>query len=193
MKEEKKPKDLEQVQEAQADQTQEDSAQTDNDESKRNDDKACEEALQKAIQERDEYLLLAQKVQAEFENYRRRNQKVRAEAFDDGAIAFIRTILPVCDDLERAILANSDDEDSPMHTGVKLVYRKLNDALIKRGVKEINRLGEKFDPYLEEAVAQGNEDEGEPGTVCAVIQKGYKLDDYVIRHAMVKVVKEQDN
>ncbi|MDO5022070.1 MAG: nucleotide exchange factor GrpE [Eubacteriales bacterium] len=150
-----------------------------------------DEALQKALQERDEYLLLAQKVQAEFENYRRRNQKIRAEAFDDGAIAFIRTVLPVCDDLERAIqAAEGESEESPLHTGVKLVYRKLMDALNKRGVEEIDRLGEKFDPYLEEAVAQGNPDEGEPGTVSAVIQKGYKLNDYVIRHAMVKVVAE---
>ena len=189
MKEKQKPQDLDQAQEAQMPETKEDLEQTEASEQS-----VCseyEEALKKALEERDEYLLLAQKVQAEFENYRRRNQKVRAEAFDDGAIAFIRTILPVCDDLERAILAHGDDEDNPMHTGVKLVYRKLMEALNKRGVEEINRLREKFDPRLEEAVAQGKEDEGEPGTVCAVIQKGYKLNDYVIRHSMVKVV--QDN
>ena len=100
----------------------------------------------------------------------------------------IRQLLPVVDNLERAISQETSDEN--LMTGVKLVYKQLMDALEKRGVTVIDRPGEKFDPNLENAVMQGTADEGEPGTVCAVLQKGYKMGDFVLRHAMVKVVAE---
>jgi len=143
----------------------------------------------KAAQEKaEEYLNLAQRVQADFENYRRRTKATRAEAFEDGAREMIKQLLPVVDNLERAIAQETTDE--AMATGVKMVYRQLMDTLEKRGVSVIDRPGEKFDPNLENAVMQGTSDEGEPGTVCAVLQKGYKLGETVIRHAMVKVVAE---
>ena len=92
------------------------------------------------------------------------------------------------DNLERAIQQESSDEN--LLTGVKLVYKQLMDALEKRGVTVIDRAGEKFDPNLENAVMQGTADDGEPGTVCQVLQKGYRMGDFVLRHAMVKVVAE---
>ena len=144
--------------------------------------------LQQAKDQAEEYLNLAQRVQADFENYRRRTKATRAEAYEDGARDFIKQLLPVVDNLERAIAQESEDES--LLTGVKLVYKQLTEALEKRGVTVIDRPGEKFDPNLENAVLQGNADEGEPGTVCAVLQKGYKMGDQVIRHAMVKVVAE---
>ena len=136
----------------------------------------------------EEYLNLAQRVQADFENYRRRTKATRAEAYEDGAREFIKQLLPVVDNLERAIAQESQDES--LLAGVKLVHKQLMEALEKRGVTVIDRPGEKFDPTLENAVLQGTADEGEPGTVCAVLQKGYKMGDQVIRHAMVKVVAE---
>ena len=144
--------------------------------------------LQSAKDQAEEYLNLAQRVQADFENYRRRTKATRAEAYEDGARDFIKQLLPVVDNLERAIAQESADES--LMTGVKLVYKQLTEALEKRGVQVIDRPGEKFDPNLENAVLQGAPDEGEPGTVCAVLQKGYKMGDYVLRHAMVKVVAE---
>ncbi len=144
--------------------------------------------LQQAKEQAEEYLNLAQRVQADFENYRRRTKAVRAEAYEDGAREFIRQLLPVVDNLERAISQESCDES--LMTGVRLVYKQLTEALEKRGVTVIDRPGEKFDPNLENAVMQGTAEEGEPGTVCAVLQKGYKMGDQVIRHAMVKVVAE---
>ena len=144
--------------------------------------------LEEAVKQREEYLNLAQRVQADFENFRRRNSGVRAEAYEDGARAFIKTILPVIDNLERALAAESNDQ--ALKEGVTLVYRQLSDVLEKRGVTVIDRTGEKFDPALENAVMQGTADEGEPGTVCAVLQKGYRMGDFVLRHAMVKVVAE---
>ena len=146
-----------------------------------------ESALEKAQAQAEEYLNMAQRVQADFENYRRRTKTTRAEAFEDGAREVIKQLLPVVDNLERAIAQETTDE--AMATGVKMVYRQLMDALEKRGVSVIDRPGEKFDPNQENAVMQGTTDEGEPGTVCAVLQKGYKLGEFVLRHAMVKVVE----
>jgi molecular chaperone GrpE len=71
-----------------------------------------------------------------------------------------------------------------------MVYRLLSEAFEKRGIEAISRPGEKFDPALENAVMTASREEGEPGTVCEVLQKGYKLDKCVLRHAMVRVVEE---
>ena len=149
---------------------------------------ALKAELEKAQAQSEEYLSMAQRVQADFENFRRRNNSVRAESFEDGARSFIKTILPVIDNLERALAAESHDE--ALHSGVSMVYRQLMDVMEKRGVTVIDRAGEKFDPNLENAVMQGTADEGEPGTVCAVLQKGYQLGEHVLRHAMVKVVAD---
>ena len=146
------------------------------------------DALKEAQAKADEYLNMAQRVQADFENFRRRTKATRAEAFEDGAREFIKQLLPVVDNLERATAQETVDEN--LMTGVKLVYKQLMDALEKRGVTVIDRPKEKFDPNLENAVMQGTAVEGEPGTVCAVLQKGYKMGDFVLRHAMVKVVAE---
>ena len=144
--------------------------------------------LEAAKKQSDEYLNMAQRVQADFENFRRRNNAVRADAYEDGARAFIKTILPVMDHLERALAAES--ADAALHEGVSMVHRQLSEALEKRGVTVIDCAGEKFDPRLEDAVMQADASEGEPGTVCLVLQKGYQLGDVVLRHAMVKVVAE---
>ena len=144
--------------------------------------------LEAAKKQSDEYLNMAQRVQADFDNFRRRNNAVRADAYEDGARAFIKTILPVMDNLERALAAES--ADAALHEGVSMVHRQLSEALEKRGVTVIDCAGEKFDPRLEDAVMQADASEGEPGTVCLVLQKGYQLGDVVLRHAMVKVVAE---
>ena len=148
------------------------------------------EALARELEEtkaqRDEYLDLVQRKQAEFANYRRRTESVRAEAYDDGRRDAIDKLLPVVDNLERAIAAAA--EDSALREGVEMVLRQTLDALAKMGVETIDPMGQPFDAELHNAVMQGGEDEGEPGTVCLVLQKGYKLGSRVIRHAMVKVV-----
>lgn len=149
---------------------------------------SAEQKLQDALAKIEEYLNLTQRVQADFDNYRKRTKATRAEAFEDGAREVVKQLLPVVDNLERAIAQESADD--ALLAGVKLVYRQLMDTLEKRGVSEISRAGEKFDPNLENAVMQGDASEGEPGTVCAVLQKGYKMGDFVLRHAMVKVVAE---
>ena len=148
------------------------------------------EALSKELEQtraqRDEYLDLAQRKQAEFANYRRRTESVRQEAYDDGRRDTIEKLLPVVDNLERALEAAR--EESALRSGVEMVLRQTLDTLSKLGVETIDPLGQPFDAELHNAVMQGGEDEGEPGTVCLVLQKGYKLGARVIRHAMVKVV-----
>ena len=146
--------------------------------------------LEEARRQSDEYLNLAQRVQADFENYRRRNNAARAEAFDEGAVALAKTLLPVIDNLERALEASNDTCDTMLRDGVMMVYRQLSEAFEKRGIEAISRPGEKFDPALENAVMTASREEGEPGTVCEVLQKGYKLDKCVLRHAMVRVVED---
>ncbi len=146
--------------------------------------------LAQAVAEKEEYLNLAQRVQADFDNFRRRNQNVRKEAFDEGARAFAQTLLPVLDNLERAIAAAQQSPDESLRSGVEMVSRQLVDAFEKRGITAIDRKGEKFDPNLENAVMQGTQDDGEPGTVCEVFQKGYQMEGAILRHAMVKVVPE---
>ncbi len=147
-----------------------------------------EDELTKVQKQAEEYLNMAQRVQADFDNFRKRTKATRAEAFEDGAREFIKNLLPVVDNMERALTQPTEDES--FKTGVSMIYRQLMDTLEKRGVEVIDRQGEKFDPNLENAVMQGTADEGEPGTVCTVLQKGYKMGETVIRHAMVKVVAE---
>ena len=149
--------------------------------------KALQEELEKAKAQSDEYLDLAQRKQAEFANYRRRTEGVRQEAYDDGRRDAIAQLLPVVDNLERA-LAAAGEEENALKSGVEMVLRQTRDALTKMGVEEIDPQGQPFDAELMNAVMQGSADEGEPGTVCMVLQKGYKLGERVIRHAMVKVV-----
>lgn len=149
-----------------------------------------EKQLEEANAKTAEYLAMAQRVQADFENYRRRNESVRADAFADGRRDVATVMLPVLDNLERAVEAASSGQDEAIRNGVELVLRQMNDVYQKLDVTPIDRLGEKFDPNLENAILQGTEEDGEPGTVCQVLQKGYKMGDRVLRHAMVKVVPE---
>ena len=148
--------------------------------------KELEEANAKAA----EYLALAQRVQADFENYRRRNENVRADAYADGRKDTAALMLPVLDNLERAVEAASESTDEALKSGVEMVLKQMTDVYCKMEVKPIDRKGEKFDPNLENAIMQGTEEDGEPGTVCQVLQKGYMIGDRVLRHAMVKVVPE---
>lgn len=148
------------------------------------------EELAAALAKQEEYLNMAQRVQADFDNFRRRNQNVRKEAFDEGARTFATTLLPVIDNMERAIAAAQNSADESLRSGVEMVCRQLCEAFEKRGITTIDRKGEKFDPNLENAVMQGTPEDGEPGTVCEVFQKGYQMEGLVLRHAMVKVVPE---
>ena len=146
-------------------------------------------ALTAAAAKAEEYLALAQRTQADFDNFRRRNESVRADAFAEGQRAVAKAMLAVLDNLERALAAPAAEGDN-LRTGVEMTLKQMLAAYEKLGVTDIDRLGEKFDPNLEDAVMQGSSEEGEPGTVCAVFQKGYKMGEHLLRPAMVKVVAD---
>ena len=147
------------------------------------------DALKAAAGKAEEYLAMAQRVQADFDNFRRRNESVRADAYSEGQRSVATVFLPVLDNLERALAVQSAEGDA-LRTGVEMTLKQMNDVYEKLGVTPIDRLGEPFDPNLENAVMQGAPEDGEPGTVCAVLQKGYMMGKTVIRHAMVKVVPD---
>ena len=151
---------------------------------------SAEKELEQAKARADEYLAMAQRIQADFENYRKRNESVRADAYADGRKDVAALMLPVLDNLERAVAAAAGSQDEALKNGMELVLKQMADIYQKLDVTTIERTGEKFDPNLENAVLQGTPEEGEPGTVCQVLQKGYRMGDRILRHAMVKVVPE---
>ncbi len=144
-----------------------------------------EQALDEERNKAEEYLAKWQRVQADFINLKRRSEQERGETYKIANIEFVNSILPVLDDLERA-LEHVDDpmvEDTWVE-GIRLIERKLRASLESQGVREIKALGEKFDPNLHEATMHGK---GPEGMVTQEIQKGYMLHDRVIRPAMVVV------
>jgi molecular chaperone GrpE len=141
--------------------------------------------------ERDEYLELAQRTKADFENYRKRMAAEVQASATRGKGELLREVVPVLDDLERAIEAagldpEGDSEDGLSH-GVLLVFRSLRDSLSRNGVEAVDPKGEKFDPTAQEALSTIPADGVESGVVVEVLQKGYRLGDQLIRPARVVV------
>lgn len=140
-----------------------------------------------AEQERDDYLALAQRTQADFENYKRRVVRDVAGARQRGAVELAREFLPALDNLDRAI--DHAAKGDPLLKGVRLVREELAAALARAGIEEYSPLGERFDPNLHEAVATrpALEVQAPPGVVLEVYQSGYRAGDSVIRPARVVV------
>lgn len=141
--------------------------------------------------ERDEYLDLAKRTKADFENFRKRMTAEVQAASARGKADVIREVVPALDDLERAIQAagldpEGDSEDGLSH-GVLLVFRSLRDSLSRNGVEAVDPKGEKFDPMQHEALSMQPAEGVESGTVVEVMQKGYRLGEQLIRPARVVV------
>jgi molecular chaperone GrpE len=136
--------------------------------------------------ERDRYLDLAKRTQADFDNYRKRAAKDAAAAGARAKVGLVRELLPVVDNLERA-LASASESDAAIAEGVRLVHADLVGVLERNGIESHEPAGEKFDPTEHEAVSMRSEDGAEPGIILDVVEKGYKLNDTVIRPARVVV------
>ncbi len=141
-------------------------------------------ALQK---EKDEAVALLQRLQADFDNFRRRNGSVRADSLEEGKRECIKALLPVLDNFDRTV-QNDCAAHEAWQEGVKLVQRQLMETLTKLGMSEVETEG-KFDPNLHEAVMQEPAEGKDSGEVLAVLQKGYRVGDKIIRHSMVKVAQ----
>src|SRR4051812_49070637 len=145
-----------------------------------------EDELTVARRERDEYLDLAKRTQADFVNYRKRSAKDMTAAGARARIGLIREILPVLDNLERALEA-APETDGAFVEGVRLVYMGLEGVLQRAGVETIEPKGDTFDPNVHEALSMHPQEGAESGTVLDVVEKGYRTADTVIRPARVVV------
>jgi molecular chaperone GrpE len=143
--------------------------------------------LVKTAAQRDKYLALAQRTQADFENYRKRVAREAASAQERGVSGLAKELLPALDNLDRAIDAAATDD--PLLQGVRLVRSELAAALTRAGIESFSPAGEPFDPAVHEAVATAPQPPGGPesGTVVEVYQPGYRLRESIIRPARVVV------
>ena len=146
-------------------------------------------ALETAVAQRDEYLDSLRRAQADFQNFKRRNQTARADGYEDGVREAIAAMLPSIDNLERALdAADKAGVNDGLTDGVRMTLNTLLDGLKRFGFEEVPSLGEQFDPELHNAVMREAGDE--PGKILEVFQKGYRVKDKIIRYAMVKVCAE---
>ena len=131
----------------------------------------------------DKYL----RVLAEYDNFKKRTQKEKEELYGTAKADTIEKLLPVVDNLERAISALSETESSEFSEGVKMVTKQFFEILEKMGVTAIDALGSQFDPNLHNAVMHVDDEEYDTNVVIEQFMKGYQMKDKVIRHSMVKV------
>jgi molecular chaperone GrpE len=130
------------------------------------------------------YLELAQRIQADFENYRKRAAREAAAAGERARSGLVRELLPIVDNLERA-LASAEEGEQHLAQGVRLVHSELIAVLERNGIQQFDPVGEKFDPAEHEALSM--RDEGESGLVLDVVEKGYRSNGSVLRPARVVV------
>jgi len=148
---------------------------------------APESELQKLKAERDSLLDRLARMQAEFENVRRRNAKEQQDFRDYAAADAIKPLLPVLDSFERALSVKS--EAAEFRSGVDLIYKQLLSALAKLSVQPIAAKGEPFDPHVHEAIEMVETSDAPDHQVIEELQRGYKFKDRLLRPAMVKVAK----
>jgi molecular chaperone GrpE len=147
-----------------------------------------EERLALLERERDEYLADLKRVAAEFDNFRKRVARDQEAQAARAHEKLVKELLPVLDDLERALVAAEEHEEAKLEEGVRLVHRELRSALGKEGLVEIETDGT-FDPHVHEALLTQPSEQAD-GAILEVIQKGYRLGDRVLRPARVVISQE---
>ena len=145
-----------------------------------------EDPVQLLQRERDEYLALAQRTQADFENFRKRGAREAAAAGQRGKTGVVSGLFPVVDNLERA-LASAGEGEEHLADGVRLVHSELLALLERNGVEQFDPAGERFNPAMHEALSTRPAEDGESGVVIDVVEKGYRADGSVLRPARVVV------
>jgi molecular chaperone GrpE len=140
--------------------------------------------------QRDEYYDLLLRKSAEFDNYRKRVDRDRQTLSDAAAASMIEELLPLMDDLERALKVEGGAEGGESYRrGVELIHRQLGEILRKRGVRAIEALGADFDPYYHQAVSHEPAEGRREGEIIEEFRRGYMLGDRLLRPSMVKVAK----
>ena len=144
--------------------------------------------LEEAVRRRDAHYERLQRVTAEFENYRKRTERERRELIEQAAGDLLGDLLPVVDDLERALTAETQDGDA-YRRGVEIIHRQLLDVMARRGVAPIEAVGADFDPALHQAVVHEPSGSHRDGEVVEELRRGYTLRQRLLRPSMVKVAK----
>lgn len=146
--------------------------------------------VEEVQRQRDEYYDLLLRKTAEFENYRKRTDRERQSVSESAAADLIQELLPLVDDLERALGAEPGGEGADAYRrGVELIHRQLLDLLRKRGVRPIEAVGADFDPYYHQAIAHEPAQGRRDGEITEEFRRGYMLGDRLLRPSMVKVAK----
>lgn len=152
--------------------------------------KEIEELRQKLLDKENEcqsYVDLLKRTMADFDNFRKRTQKEKETIYTDGFVDAIKELLPVLDNLERAVAHVGDDEPNPLVEGIQMTLKLFKDTLYKLGVEEIKAEGEKFDPNYHNAIMHIQDENYDENIIVEVFQKGYKYKDKIIRYSLVKV------
>jgi molecular chaperone GrpE len=139
--------------------------------------------------ERDDYKDRWLRKGAEFDNYRKRIERERREQADQAVVDILKELLLVVDDFDRALTVDAGEGGAAYRKGVELIHGKLHDLLRKQGVKAMDVLGADFDPNVHMAVVHEESPDHREGEVIGELQKGYMLNDRLLRPAMVKVAK----
>lgn len=152
---------------------------------------AMRQQLEAVQAQADEYLDDLRRERAAFQNYKKRQQNEQAELRQTAQAGLLTQILPILDDMERALQAVPEDKaDQPWIEGILLIQRKLQNTLEGIGVVQVEvEPGQLFDPFLHEAVSYEEHEDHQEGQVIAVVQKGYQLGERVLRPVMVRVAK----
>jgi molecular chaperone GrpE len=149
--------------------------------------KDLRESLEKERKRSEEYLVQIKYLQADFDNYSKRLKKELEEQVKRGSERLIIKLLPILDDLERAVEVSEGEEDNPLQDGVKMILKRLKDTLSEEGLSEIEALGKSFDPLRHEAVRGVETSEHPEGVVLKVLRKGYVFNGRVLRPSLVEV------
>jgi len=155
--------------------------------------KALKQKLEEKTSEAEEYKNLAQRIKAEFDNYKKRVLKENEERIKLANEALIQEILPILDAFERGLnvknMVENNEKFASFYEGMEMIYKRLKDLLATYGLKEIDALNKPFDPQYHDALMMEQSDKYKEETVIEVLEKGYMLNDKVLRPAKVKVGK----
>lgn len=143
-----------------------------------------------AAQERDAYRDQLLRTRADFDNYRKRVERDRAQTIARASEDALRDILPIVDDLERALAADPGDASGSFHQGVQMIHKQMLDLLARRGLEPIDAIGQDFDPNIHEAVAYEPAAGRREGEIIGELRKGYRIGDRLVRPSMVRVAQE---
>ena len=148
---------------------------------------AAKAHIEAITKEKDETVALLQRIQADFDNFRRRNASIRLDSYEEGKRDTVKELLPALDNLERALDAIPADQES-LREGISMVQRQMLDSLKKLGLEEVES-DCIFDPAKHEAVMREKVEGKESGEIVVVFQKGYRMGGRILRHCMVKVAE----